>query len=217
MFEHNMPPCMQEKCRVPVAQGVVLIGILDETGTLPTGTFYASWDRPQENNDDPYATSAPQPLPAGTRALVSRNPVVSPADLRILRAADPENLPSKLTSLTNVVVFPKVGQRPEQCKMSGGDLDGDIFFIIWDEKLIPPAEATANDYRCAPELSHHARKDLNEWILCLEGSRSREVVGVACVFKSAHLFFACTSRILYQRPRHTQKSLDYLPTLRSDA
>ena len=64
-----------------------------------------------------------------------------------MKAADPATLPDELTSLHNVVVFPKVGRRPEQCKMSGGDLDGDIFFIIWDENLIPAADAPANDYR----------------------------------------------------------------------
>lgn len=134
---------------MPVEKGVVLIGIMDETGKLPAGTFYACWDRPPADSDDPYATPTAEPLPAHTRALVSRNPVVSPADLRILKAADPATLPDELTSLHNVVVFPKVGRRPEQCKMSGGDLDGDIFFIIWDEKLIPVSDAPANDYRCA--------------------------------------------------------------------
>ena len=139
---------MQEKCRMPVERGVVLIGILDETGKLLPGTFYACWDRPQTNPDkDPYSSKPPEALPAHTCAIVGRNPVVSPADLRILKATDPADLPEELTSLHNVIVFPKVGKRPEQCKMSGGDLDGDIFFIIWDENLIPAADAPANDYR----------------------------------------------------------------------
>lgn len=138
---------LQEKCQLPIQQGVVLIGIMDETGQLPSGTFWASWNRSDITSAKPYAQPTPTPLPAGTRAVVGRNPVVSPADLRILKAADPERLPESVTSLHNVLVFPKVGKRPEQCKMSGGDLDGDIFFIIWEEQLIPTADVPANDYR----------------------------------------------------------------------
>jgi RNA-dependent RNA polymerase len=146
---------MQDKCRVAVDKGVVLIGTMDETGTLPESTFWASWERPLRNSNSnsksnsPYSNGEAQSLPAGTRALVGRNPVVSPADIRILEAADPEGLADELKALTNVLVFPKVGKRPEPCKMSGGDLDGDIFFVIWDETLLPPREAPAMDYRCS--------------------------------------------------------------------
>ena len=55
-------------------------------------------------------------------------------DLRVLHTADvPE-----LRHLRNVVVFPCVGDRPEPSKMSGGDLDGDIYSVVWDERLLPP-------------------------------------------------------------------------------
>ena len=31
-----------------------------------------------------------------------------------------------------MIVFPTTGKRPEQHKMSGGDLDGDVYMAIWD-------------------------------------------------------------------------------------
>jgi RNA-dependent RNA polymerase len=41
-----------------------------------------------------------------------------------------------LKNLVNVIVFPTVGKRPEQNKMSGGDLDGDVYFAIWDKTIV---------------------------------------------------------------------------------
>jgi RNA-dependent RNA polymerase len=43
----------------------------------------------------------------------------------------------ELEYLENVVVFPQLGSRPHQNESSGGDLDGDVFFICWDEELTP--------------------------------------------------------------------------------
>ena len=46
----------QENCRLPVKDGVVLMGVFDETGTLPSGTFWASFEAPEDDcammNDD---------------------------------------------------------------------------------------------------------------------------------------------------------------------
>jgi hypothetical protein len=39
-------------------------------------------------------------------------------------------------NLVNVIVFPITGARPEQQKMSGGDLDGDVYFATWDKLIL---------------------------------------------------------------------------------
>lgn len=36
--------------------------------------------------------------------------------------------------------------RPHPNECSGGDLDGDLYFISWDEKLIPPQTVAPMDY-----------------------------------------------------------------------
>ena len=35
-----------------------------------------------------------------------------------------------------MVVFSSKGERPTCNKMSGGDLDGDVYFVCWDQELI---------------------------------------------------------------------------------
>ena len=49
--------------------------------------------------------------------------------------------------LKNVIVFPKKGLRPHALEMSGGDLDGDTFWICSNEQLIFSANEEPFDYQ----------------------------------------------------------------------
>ncbi len=42
----------------------------------------------------------------------------------------------ELRYLSNVVVFSSVGQRPDQHKLSLGDLDGDQYSVLWDSEIV---------------------------------------------------------------------------------
>jgi len=42
----------------------------------------------------------------------------------------------ELRYLFNVVVFSSKGNRPQCNMMSGGDLDGDVYFVTWDKELL---------------------------------------------------------------------------------
>ena len=60
---------------------------------------------------------------------------MNPGDLRLLQGVDrPE-----LRHLYNVVVFSSKGDRPTCNKMSGGDLDGDVYMAIWDKEIVQQA------------------------------------------------------------------------------
>ena len=46
--------------------------------------------------------------------------------------------------------------RPHPNECSGGDLDGDLFFVCWDESLIPPNTIAPMDYiERRPRLMDH--------------------------------------------------------------
>ncbi|CAK7236296.1 hypothetical protein SCUCBS95973_009559 [Sporothrix curviconia] len=68
--------------------------------------------------------------------LVGRNPSLHPGDLRVVEAVD---VPA-LRHLRDVVVFPRSGDRDIPSMCSGGDLDGDDYFVFWDQRLLPPRE-----------------------------------------------------------------------------
>ena len=52
-----------------------------------------------------------------------------------------------LHGLKNVIVFPMDGPRPHAMEMSGGDLDGDIFWICRHPKLIFQSNEEPFDYQ----------------------------------------------------------------------
>jgi RNA-dependent RNA polymerase len=64
-------------------------------------------------------------------------------DIRLLEAID---IPA-LHKLKNVVVFPVQGSRPHAMEMSGGDLDGDTFWVCQDKQLIFGQNEEPFDYQ----------------------------------------------------------------------
>ncbi|KAA1476797.1 RdRP-domain-containing protein [Dentipellis sp. KUC8613] len=69
----------------------------------------------------------------GLDVIVVRNPCLHPGDILKLRAVDHP----QLSHLVDCVVFPSVGKRAAPSMSSGGDLDGDEYFVCWDPELVP--------------------------------------------------------------------------------
>lgn len=54
--------------------------------------------------------------------------------------------------LYDCIVFPTKGRRPHPDECSGGDLDGDKFFVSWDRRLIPGWITDPFHYDVAPQI-----------------------------------------------------------------
>ncbi|KAF3636583.1 hypothetical protein FXO37_25392 [Capsicum annuum] len=59
--------------------------------------------------------------------------MVAAGDIRILTAVHVE----RLSHRKDCLVFPQKGNRPHADETSGSDLDGDLYFVTWNENLIP--------------------------------------------------------------------------------
>jgi hypothetical protein len=64
----------------------------------------------------------------------------------IIRPAEDMKKVMFLKELVNVIVFPSKGVRNLPNEMSGGDLDGDDFFVFWDKNLVKIEQATPFDF-----------------------------------------------------------------------
>jgi RNA-dependent RNA polymerase len=131
---------LELKARILIPNAVTLIGIMDETHTMPEGTVFFQYTDAEDKTVR---------LPNGTTVAVYRSPSLHPGtsflntgDVRLLKTVD---VPS-LRHLVNVVVYPAVGNRPHPNEMSGGDLDGDIYSIIFEETLLPNDSHTPMQY-----------------------------------------------------------------------
>lgn len=109
---------------IPVPNGRVLMGVLDETGTLNYGEIYANI---VEGGNEFELTG---------KVLVFRNPCVLPSDIRVLNACGGGDM--RLKKLyQNCLVIPSQGRDSHARECAGGDLDGDLYYVIWDSNLIP--------------------------------------------------------------------------------
>ncbi|KAI8959704.1 RdRP-domain-containing protein [Daldinia sp. FL1419] len=134
---------LREKARILVDEGAFVFGCADETRTL-RGHLDST-----ENNQSKDPKTLPQiflqvpkrgvGLEQGEYTVITgicvlgRNPSLHPGDIRVVEAVDVPGL----RHLRDVVVFPTVGDRDIPSMCSGGDLDGDDYFVIWDPRLIP--------------------------------------------------------------------------------
>ncbi|KAF4629048.1 hypothetical protein G7Y89_g9100 [Cudoniella acicularis] len=126
---------LKHKTRIPIEKGHVLHGIMDETGYLEEGQIFCTF------ND---FHGRPQIL-TQKRVLVSRAPALHPGDVQILEAVKPP-ADSPLRRLSNCICFSQKGFRDLPSQLSGGDLDGDLYLVIWDETLQPTMYFTPADY-----------------------------------------------------------------------
>ncbi|KAJ8129303.1 hypothetical protein O1611_g4329 [Lasiodiplodia mahajangana] len=113
---------LKHKSRIPVEHGVTLFGVMDEFGFLGDEEVFITFDK-QEGSSYPNLHNR--------LVIVTRSPALHPGDIQIRRAiVPPPGHP--LRSLTNCIAFSQKGDRDLPSQLSGGDLDGDIYNVIWD-------------------------------------------------------------------------------------
>ncbi|WWC93489.1 hypothetical protein V866_000324 [Kwoniella sp. B9012] len=108
------------RARVKLPGGVFLIGIADETGTLKEGEVFCQFQENEEGS---------KPKVVLGEVLVCRAPA---RDVRRARAVDNP----RLRHLKNVIVFNVQGERDLPSMLGGGDLDGDDYTLIWDQRFV---------------------------------------------------------------------------------
>lgn len=128
--------------RIPVQNGLTLYGIMDETGYLEEGQIYVVTQSSLDERREVLKKD---------RVIITRSPALHPGDIRIVEAVDvPEDSPLKY--LRNCVVFSQHGSRDLPSQLSGGDLDGDKFNIIFEPSLMPQRDiAPPADYPRLPD------------------------------------------------------------------
>ncbi|KAG5966246.1 hypothetical protein E4U56_001355 [Claviceps arundinis] len=130
---------LREKARLHVAKSAFVLGCVDETGTLRGHSRETEGSALKDINQLPQIFLQLTDFGGSAKTVVEgvcvvgRHPSLHPGDIRIVQAVDNP----RLRHLTDVAVFPSTGDRPVPSMLSGGDLDGDDFFVIWEPELIP--------------------------------------------------------------------------------
>ena len=125
---------LKHKGRILVPDAHTLYGIVDVTGYL------------QPNEVHVIIKEKQNPVVVRTgKALVTRAPAMHPGDFQFVHAVNvPEGSANEY--LHNCVIFSKYGDRDIPSMLSGGDLDGDLFNVVFDSSLFPSGTYSAADY-----------------------------------------------------------------------
>ncbi|OCL15167.1 RdRP-domain-containing protein [Glonium stellatum] len=116
---------LKYRARILLDDGVTLLGIMDETGYLKEGEIYCVT----------VNRKGGRRVIIRHRVIITRSPALHPGDVQLVKAVDvPPDSP--LAMLNNCVVFSQHGSRDLPSQLSGGDLDGDSYNVIWDNQLI---------------------------------------------------------------------------------
>lgn len=132
---------LREKARIFVPSGRWLLGCLDELAVLEQGQCFIQVSNNSLENCFTKHGSMFSVIRKNLKVIkgyvvIAKNPCLHPGDIRILEAVDcPE-----LHHLFDCLVFPQKGERPHTDEASGSDLDGDLYFVTWDENLVPPSK-----------------------------------------------------------------------------
>ncbi|KAL2347799.1 hypothetical protein Fmac_001799 [Flemingia macrophylla] len=143
---------LRQKSRIFIPNGRAMMGCLDETKTLEYGEVFIRFSKSRLQNLSDNSYHLPENYMVVGKVVVAKNPCLHPGDVRVLNAVD---VPA-LYHMVDCVVFPQKGPRPHPNECSGSDLDGDIYFVCWDQELVPSRTVKPMDYTAAAsiELDH---------------------------------------------------------------
>jgi RNA-dependent RNA polymerase len=145
-----------------------MFGIIDEYNVLKSHEVFIQYTRlnDYEDNDDMNKGQKTITLD-NCKVVITKNPCHHPGDIRTFTAVSHE----ALKHLKDVVVFSQQGDVPATHQISGSDLDGDEYAVIWHKDLVPIRTPDATPYNYDSqgeplELDRPVeRKDINKTVL----------------------------------------------------
>lgn len=137
---------LRRKTRIRIQDAALLYGVADPSGKLSEGQVcirLGPMILEERDNQQREHLTILGPV------YITRNPCLHCGDVRVLEAVMP---PLELAHLRDVVVFSTHGIRSPADEMAGGDYDGDMFHVCWEQALLPPRVAEPMMFDTGEEL-----------------------------------------------------------------
>lgn len=119
-----------DKLQIRVPQSTYLYCIADPYSVLNPDEVHLGFSGPWKDS----ATGLSTTILDGIDVLVGRLPALLPSDIQRRRAV----WRKELHHFRNVIVFPSTGNVCLAEMLSGGDYDGDMPWVCWDESIVQP-------------------------------------------------------------------------------
>jgi hypothetical protein len=148
------------ECRLQIRNSLYLVGAPDPYGFLEPNEVFISF--PNDRQDITNVSFLDCKTLKG-KVLVTRHPTSYPGDLRLFTAVSHPLLEKNSISSSNggVIVFSTKGDRAPADQMSGGDYDGDLFLISYNDEsgfldYFEPVPPLVEEEEPAESVSYHA-------------------------------------------------------------
>lgn len=119
---------LKERLNITVGRSAYLPMVVDFTGTLMPGEVHIGFSTAFKDESSNFCDT----ILSNMDILVARSPAHYTSDIQKVRAV----FKTELSFLKDVVVFPTTGGFPLAGKLSGGDYDGDIAWVCWENTLV---------------------------------------------------------------------------------
>ena len=183
------------------------MGVIDETGTLEEDQVYVHLVYSTEYSKINKTLNQ--------KVIVYRSPSLYPGDIKILNAV---NNPF-LSHMKNVIVFSKKGARPTFNKLSGGDLDGDRYFVSFNDYITNNIKdkdcSPLEDIKLSQKNNNQNKKNekitIEDSINCMIKATSNDLVGLICDNHMAFAdksFFKAKDPICIQLSKYFNQAID---------
>ncbi|CAF2725687.1 unnamed protein product [Rotaria sp. Silwood2] len=131
------------RIRVPRNKARNMFGIIDEYNVLKSDEVFIQYTRLNDHEDkDDHGKHQNTRTLHNCKVVITKNPCHHPGDIRTFTAVDHE----ALKHLRDVIVFSQQGDCPASHQISGSDLDGDEYAVIWHQDLVPGQTPNAPSY-----------------------------------------------------------------------
>lgn len=161
---------IEKKTAFPIQKSRNAIGVCDEYGILDYGQVF-------------YQCSKLNKVIEG-KVVIGKTPALHPGDVRVLDAI----YVKELSHIYDCVVFPSKGKRPHCDEIAGMDLDGDLYFISWDENIIPKKVVDPFDYQSISDMKE--KKKVNENSIKDIFVKSHSLIDQTGLIFNSHMAFA---------------------------
>ena len=106
--------------------------------------------------------------------LLTKNPCLSLYDIQKVKAINNDIVREYYSDYyENVIIFPSKGQIPLSSKITGSDLDGDIYWVCWEQSLVK--EFKQRDYSYKLTILKNNEKLENEFTCNEQGEKIRKI------------------------------------------
>ena len=133
-YIYNRLSGISKKYRFHLKNSCFLFGVCDFFGILEKNEIFVQIHK--ENGNKKILKG---------EVLITKNPCISKYDIHKVEAVSNDIINEYFSEFyENIVIFPSKGEMPLPSKISGSDLDGDIYWICWERTFVKQFEE--NDY-----------------------------------------------------------------------